>query len=170
MSDIFTDLYDAIAESPVHDAYVERHMIKAQPVLTVKDDETAHLITERLSPRIAGRTIIEIGGGLGLLSLHMGLIAKRVYCIEASPIWGWSFQAVLLQHKPKNVSYLFGSADEFEGQIKGDIALFCTHSGVESMRATAEKFAPVVIDIYGEMIAENPSAFDALAVKLRPFA
>ena len=131
--------------------------------MTVTEDEMAALITESLAPRIEGKTVIEIGGGIGLLALHMGLIAKRVYCIEANPIWASCFLAALLANKPKNVSYLFGAADEFAGQIKGDVALFCTHSGVEGMKAAASQFAPVVIDVYGELIASNPEKFDKLA-------
>ena len=53
--------------------------------------------------------------------------------------------------------------------IKADVALFCTHSGVRSMRTAAALFAPEVIDVYGEIIAENPEKFDANAVAMRPF-
>ncbi len=105
--------------------------------------------------------------GLGLLALHLGLYAKRVYCIEANPIWASCLLAALLAQKPKHVSYLFGAADEFAGQIHGDVALFCTHSGVESLRTAASLFAPVIIDMYGELIAAAPDQFDALARTLR---
>jgi hypothetical protein len=72
-----------------------------------------------------------------------------------------------MQAKPANVSYLFDAADEFAGTIRADIALFCSHSGIASMTATAARFAPVVIDVYGEVIAARPEQFDALAVTLR---
>lgn len=120
-----------------------------------------------LTPRIQGKTVIEIGGGIGLLSLHLGLVAKRVFCIEANPMWSWTFAATLLARKPKNVSFLFGAADEFRGIIRADVALFCTHSDVDGMRTIAGSFAPEVIDIYGEMIAQNSGAFDARATALR---
>lgn len=148
-------------------AYYYRHGIESAPVLTVYDDETAGLIAERLTPRIAGKTVVEIGGGIGLLALHLGLVAKRVYCIEANPMWSWVFAGTLLKNKPKNVSFLFGVADEFVGEIKGDVALFCTHSDVVGMGDVAARFAPEVIDFYGELIAANPEAYDDRARRLR---
>ena len=110
---------------------------------------------------------MEIGGGIGLLALHLGQVAKRVYCIEANPVWASCFLAALLANKPKNVSYLFGAADEFADQIKADVAIFCTHSGIASMKKAAAMFAPEVIDIYGELIDINPTAFDPTARMLR---
>ena len=168
--DIGRDLqavYEAMEASDASRQYSERHGIGAQAVLTVHDDETADLICERFHERLAGKTVVEIGGGIGLLALHVGLIAKRVYCIEANPMWSWVFAGTLLRHKPKNVSFLFGAADEFVGAIKGDVAIYCTHSGVESMRLVAAQFAPEVIDVHGEMIAANPQFYDPVASELR---
>lgn len=160
-------VYEAMEGSePAHE-YSERHGINSQAVLTVLDDETAGLIAEHLAPRIEGRTVIEIGGGIGLLSLHLGTIAKRVYCIEANPMWSWVFAAILLHQKPRNVSYLFGAADEFVGTIKGDVAVYCTHSDVKGMGLIAAQFAPLTIDIYGEIIKGAPESFDAVARTLR---
>ena len=167
---LLDEAYRAMEDNAQLSAYSDRHGIASAPVLTVADDETANMIAERLAPRIAGKTVVEIGGGLGLLALHIGFRAKRVFCIEANPVWTTSFLACLMACKPKNVSYLFGAADEFAGQVSGDVALFCTHSGVASMTATASLFAPVVIDVYGEMIASNPAGFDRLAVALRSVA
>lgn len=150
--------------------YAERHGLTSQAVLTVTSDETAGLLASHLRTRIEGKTVVEIGGGLGLLSLHMGLIAKRVYCIEANPMWSMLFALELYRKKTKNVSFLLGSADEFVGCIKADVALFCTHSGVESMRLVAAQFAHEVIDVYGEMIAESADKFDPLASLLRKVA
>lgn len=167
---MLNEAYEAMEGSEISMEYSARHGIKSAAVLTVTDDETAALIAERLAPRIEGKTVVEIGGGIGLLALHMGFYAKRVYCIEANPVWTSAFLATLFAAKLKNVSFLFGAADEFAGCIRGDIALFCTHSGVDAMRATAAGFAPVVVDVYGEMIAANPKAFDATASALRRFA
>jgi glucosamine 6-phosphate synthetase-like amidotransferase/phosphosugar isomerase protein len=77
----------------------------------------------------------------------MGHIAKRVYAIDASPIWASTFIAILLKQKPKNVSFLFGSADEFVDQVKGDVALFCAHSDIQGLRLAAAQFAPIVIGV-----------------------
>ncbi len=160
----------AFEDSDMALRYSQRHGIASQAVLTVTNDDTADLIASHLEPRIAGKTVVEIGGGLGLLSLHMGAIAKRVYCIEANPIWSVLFAMELYHQKPKNVSFLLGAADEFVECIKADVALFCTHSGVESMRLVATQFAPEVIDVYGELIAASPDKFDPLASILRKVA
>lgn len=167
LREVLNAAYEAMEGSEPAAAYSERHNISSAAVLTVFDDETAGLIAERLAPRIAGKTVVEIGGGIGLLALHMGLYAKRVYCIEANPMWSWSFAEVLLRAKPKNVSFLFGAADEFLGCIRGDIAVYCTHSDVLGMGRVAAQFAPTVIDVYGELIAEAPERFDPVARQLR---
>lgn len=170
LAKMFSEVYNVMEGCDASLGYSERHNINSAAVLTVIDDETAHLIVERISDRIAGKTVVEIGGGIGLLALHMGQVAKRVYCIEANPMWSWSFANVLLKQKPKNVSFLFGSADEFIGTIKADVAVFCTHSDIDGMRLVGSQFAPTVIDFYSELIAENPEAFDPLASELRKFA
>lgn len=161
---------EAMSESPVFDAYAERHGVRAAPFLTVVDDETADMIAGHLAPRITGKTVVEIGGGIGLLALHMARCATRVFCIEANPVWASTFVQLLIAEKPRNASFLLGSADEFVGTIRADVAVFCTHSGVDAMKLVAAQFAPVVIDVYGELIAANPEHFDKLARALRPLA
>lgn len=170
LAKMFSEVYNAMEGSEASLEYSARHNINSAAVLTVIDDETASLIVERIADRIEGKTVVEIGGGIGMLSLHMGHIAKRVYCIEANPMWSWTFAQVLLKTKPKNVSFLFGSADEFVGTIKADVAVYCTHSDVHGMGLVAAQFAPTVIDFYSEMIASDPEAFDKTAVALRNFA
>lgn len=164
------DIYSAMEGSEVSLEYSERHGIQSLAVLTMTDDEAAFTVAEWLSPRIEGKTVVEIGGGIGLLAMHLGAFAKRVYCIEANPLWSWTFVDVLLKNKPKNVSFLFGAADEFVGLIKADVALFCTHSGVLPMSCVAAQFAPIVIDVHGEIIAESPDKFDKVASALRLLA
>ncbi len=170
ISEILGKVYNEMEGSETAEAYSERHGIASAAVLTVLDDNHAMIIAERLRPRIEGKTVVEIGGGIGLLALHLGHVAKRVYCIEANAMWSWTFAAMLLEAKPKNVSYLFGAADEFIGMLKADVALYCTHSDVAGMGLVAAQFAPVVIDVYGELIAETPEHFDPLARSLRGFA
>lgn len=160
-------IYNAMEGSEASLAYSERHGIQAQAVLTVTDDETAALVAEHLAPRINGKTVVEIGGGIGLLAMHMGRYAKRVYCIEANPMWSWAFTVALLNQKPRNVSFLFGTADEFLGVVRGDVAIYCTHSDVQGMGLVARQFAPEVIDVYGEIIKGNPDHFDAFASAMR---
>lgn len=160
-------VYEAWDGSGVAMEYSERHNIRSAAVLTVFDDETAGLIAEHLAPRIEGKTVVEVGGGIGLLALHLGQYAKRVYCIEANPAWSWAFVGCLYAGKPKNVSFLFGSADEFAGLIKADVALFCTHSDLLGMRLVGQQFAPECIDVYSEIMEANPAAFDKTAAALR---
>lgn len=167
MKDILEGAYAALEGSEVAEAYSERHGIKSAAVLTVYDDEMAGNLAEHLAPRIMGKTVVEIGGGIGLLSMHLGFHAKRVFCIEASPAWSWAFVGCLFAGKPKNVSFLFGAAEEFVGLIKADVAICCTHSDVTGLREIGLKFAPEYIDVYGEMIAANPGAFDETASFLR---
>ena len=167
INDLVEEIYNEFEGSEALQRYMERHGVNSAGILTVLDDNHATLIAERLRPRIEGKTVVEIGGGIGLFAMHLGHVANRVYCIEASPLWASSFVAALLCQKPRNVSYLFGTADEFVGAIKADVALFCTHSDVTGMGLVAAQFAPVVIDVYGELIAEAPEHFDAVARALR---
>jgi predicted RNA methylase len=167
---MLSEIRRTIEATESYAAYVERHNIRSAANLTVTDAEIAALIAERLAPRIAGRTVVEIGGGIGLLSLYMGTVARRVYCIEAKPMWAMVFTEIFLGMKPKHVSYIFGAADEFVGCIKADVAVICTHSDIEGLKLAGRQLATEVIDVYGEMIEANPQAFDPLARQMRPFA
>ena len=167
LGQLLTQAYESMDGSDAAEQYADRHGIKSAAILTIYDDEKAALVAEYLAPRIEGKTVVEIGGGIGLLALHLGDYAKHVYCIEASPMWASCFLAALYANKPKNVSYLFGAADEFANFLKVDVALFCTHSDVSGMTAAARLFADTVIDVYGEAIAIDPSRLDPLAVYLR---
>jgi hypothetical protein len=167
VKDMLDGVYEAMDGSDLSNAYSYRHGIESAAVLTVYDDETAGSIAQHLAPRIEGKTVVEIGGGIGLLALHLGMVANRVWCIEANPMWSWVFAGTLLKTKPRNVSFLFGTADEFVGTFRADVAVYCTHSDVKGMADIARKFAPVVIDVYGEMIATNPEAYDERARRLR---
>lgn len=173
MSDVAALLKRAcclMEDSDVGAEYMSRHGVRSAAVLTIVADELGAGIADMLAPRIAGKTIVEIGGGIGLLAFHLARHARRVYCIEANPLWSSAFVSTLFARKPRNVSYLFGVAEEFAGDISGDVAVFATHSGVDSMHDAGLLFCPIVIDIYGEMIAARPEAFDPLARAMRPFA
>lgn len=152
LSETLGMVYETMEGSEPMMDYSERHGVNACAVLTLYDDETAALVAESIADRIRGRTVVEVGGGIGLLAFHMARHAKRVYCIEANPMWSWTFANVLLYRKPVNVSYLFGAAQEFAGTIKGNVALFCTHSDAAGMARVGAMFAPVVIDVYREHV------------------
>jgi predicted RNA methylase len=150
LEQMLDQVYEANEGSEVLEDYMRRHGINSAGVLTVYDDETADLVARSVADKIEGKTVVEIGGGIGLLAFHLAQYAKRVYCIEADPNWASSFIAALLAHKPVNVSYLFGAAQEFAGTIRGDVALFCTHSDAAGMARVGALFAPVVIDVYAD--------------------
>ena len=59
------------------EAFSERHGITAAPNLTVVDDEIASLIVERLEPRIAGKTVVEIGVATAFFRSTWPLWRKR---------------------------------------------------------------------------------------------
>jgi hypothetical protein len=164
---MLSEVYEIMAMSEAYSAFAERHNIRSAPNLTVIGDEMAELVCRHLAPRIAGRTVVEIGGGIGLLSLAMASVAKRVFCIEANPIWAAAWTQILLEKKPRNLNYLFGAADEFVGCIRGEVAVVCTHSDVQNLKLVAQQFGPKVIDVYGELIEANPAGFDPLASRLR---
>jgi hypothetical protein len=147
--------------------YAERHQIRSVPFPTVEDDRLAFHLAAHLAPRIAGRIVVEIGGGMGLLACHLGQHAARVWCIEADPKFSAMFVNCLYAVKPKNVSYLFGAASEFAGQFHADVAVFCSHSGIDEMRAAGSLFAPESIDVWGELIDSHPDIFDRQASILR---
>lgn len=150
--------YEVMEDGRVAGDYHERHGVNSAQILTVYDDETASLVANHLAPRIEGKVVIEIGGGIGLLAFHLSLFAERIYCIEAEPVWAWTYVRCLYDRKPSNVSYLFGAAQQFEGMLRGNVALFCTHSDAVGMRELAGRFAPEVIDVYGEITKGDPLA------------
>jgi len=147
---LLEQVYESMEGSEILERYMERHGVNSAGILTVYDDETADAVARSVADRIAGKVVVEIGGGIGLLAFHLSLYAKRVYCIEADPNWASAFVAALLDRKPVNVSYLFGAAQEFAGVIRGDVALFCTHSDAAGMARVGAMFAPEVIDVYRE--------------------
>jgi hypothetical protein len=162
LNDVLDQVYNTFEGNETMREYDKRHGIDSLAVLTVYDDNRADLVASYLAPRIEGRIVVEIGGGIGLLAFHLAQYAKRVYCIEANPMWSWTFAKCLMDQKPKNVSYLFGAADEFAGQIRGDVALYCTHSDAAGMFVVGKKFAPTVIDVYAELVEPEWNALRAI--------
>lgn len=155
MDRLVENYYEAMEGSRALEEYHERHGTESQLILTVYDDERAAMTAEFLRPRIEDKIVVEIGAGIGLLSCHMATIARRVYAIEVDPCWSSCFIAALYAKKPKNLTFIFGAADEAP-HINADVALFCTHSGHESMYRAGSRFAPVVIDVYAELLKSAP--------------
>lgn len=155
LSDMVDRAYESFEGSEDMMDYCERHGVESLGVLTVYDDDTAAGVANFLAPRITGKVVVEIGAGMGLLACHLALYAKHVYAIEANPIWASCFAVALLKAKPKNCTYILGSASEMNGLIRADVAIFCTHSGAESMRSAAQLFSPVAIDVYADVLGKT---------------
>lgn len=145
-------VYEAFQGSQELSDYMDRHGVTSAGILTIYDDEKAALVAEHLADHIRGKVVVEIGAGIGLLACHLAEHAFKVYAIEASPIWASCFAVALLRRKPANLTYILGSASEMVGILRADVSLFCTHSGVAAMREVGAQFAPVVIDVYADVM------------------
>lgn len=147
-----TAYYEALDHHPLVDTYHERHGLESACILTNYDDEHAGLVADYLRGRVAGKIVVEVGAGIGLLACHVAADAKRLYAIEMDPAWSSVFVWQLYAKKPTNLTFIFGKAEEAP-PIAADVAFFCTHSGQESLTRAASRFAPVVIDVYAELLA-----------------
>lgn len=143
--------YNTMDGSSALNGYHERHGTESACILTVYDDERAALILDYLRPRIEGKVVVEIGAGIGLLACHLATAARRVYAIEVDPAWTSIFLACLYAKKPKNLTFIFGAAEDAP-PIAADVALFCTHSGHAALYQAASRFAPEIIDVYSELV------------------
>lgn len=157
IKDILSTYYEAMDGSSMLENYHRRHGTESALILTNHDDEHAALVTGYLEDRIAGKVVVEVGAGIGLLACHMAMVARKVYAIEVDPAWTSSFLAVLYARKPPNLCFIFGKAEEAP-EIAADVALFCTHSGHAALYRAACRFAPVVIDVYSELTQAADSA------------
>lgn len=153
IADILEAVYPALDGNEEAMRYSDRHGIGSMAILTITSDEKAALVAEHLADRIRGKTVIEIGGGIGLLAFHLAQYAERVIVFEANPVWTSVYVSFLHYRKPKNVTFIFAAAEELAGQFRGDVAMFCTHSDAAGMKRTALLFAPEAIDVYGEIVA-----------------
>lgn len=154
LAELLDSYYELGEGSDMLEDYHRRHGTKSAGILTVIDDEKASMIVEYLRPQIEGKVVVEIGAGIGLLACHLATVASRVYAIESDPNWTSCFLAVLYSQKPANLTFIFGAAEQAP-PIYADVALFCTHSGHSAMYSAGARFAPRVIDVYSELMAEK---------------
>jgi tRNA G37 N-methylase Trm5 len=153
-SDLLGTYYNALEGNPTLHAYHERHGTESALILTNHSDEHASLVADFLRERVAGKVVVEVGAGIGILAMYVALDAAKVYAIEVDPAWSSVFVWQLYKQKPKNLCFIFGDANEAP-PIKADVAFFCTHSGHKSLREAASRFAPVVIDVYRELMGND---------------
>ena len=155
--------YNTMDGNQTVENYHARHGTESAVILTNYEDERAGLVADYLRERVAGKIVVEIGAGIGLLACHVAMDARRVYAIEVDPAWSSVFVWSLYAKKPANLTFILGKAEEAP-PIAADVAFFCTHSGRESMYRAATRFAPEVIDVYAELLKDDPKWHD-----LEPF-
>lgn len=156
---LLENYYSRIDGSESAAAYHNRHGTESQLIQTTFTDERAGSIAWWLRDRIAGKVVVEIGSGIGLLAMYMAEYASKVYAIEVDPAWSACFVWQLYRQKPKNLTFIFGSADEAP-YIASDVAVFATMSGRPAMYRAASRFSGTVIDIYAELLKDLPTYRD----------
>lgn len=125
--------------------YDQKVGVVAQKVLTVYTPQQAIQYLAPLRLKLQGKTVIEIGAGIGWLSIMAARYCKEVFAFEADPAWSWVFARKLYTIKPPNLTWIFGNAESLVGKLHGDIALVWTRSDTDGMLAIARQFAPEVI-------------------------
>lgn len=138
-------IYEMMDGSEAAMQYHDSHRVNSLLILTIDNYYTALREIEQFWPKIKGKVVVEIGAGVGMLSIQMAKFAKQVYAIEADPVWSWVFTQFLYGVKPPNLTFIFGAAQEMVGMIKADIAVVYTRSDIPGMLGLAGKFAPEVI-------------------------
>ena len=123
----------------------ERHNVNSLLILTITSAYAATREVDRFASQIRGKTVIEVGAGVGFMSVEMAKFAKRVYAIEADPSWSWIFTQTLYGVKPPNLTWIFGTAESVADVLRGDVAVVYTRSAREEMEAVAGKMCPLVI-------------------------
>jgi hypothetical protein len=149
--------YETMSDSAPVETYHERHGTESALILTVFDDVTASMVADVLRTHVAGKVVVEIGAGIGLLACHVATMARKVYAIDVDPAWTSSFLACLWDKKPRNLTFIFGDAEQAP-PFSADVAYFCTHSGHDSLRRAGQRFAPVVIDVYRDLLGVGLAA------------
>lgn len=132
-------------ESAEQRSYDERMGILAKHFLTMVRPEDTGWIMEKIGPRIAGKRVVEIGAGIGLLANEMAKVARRVYAIEADPGWSLLFVKWLYVDKPLNLTWILDRAQNLVGELEADVAIVVTGSDEDNLRQLAGQFAPEVI-------------------------
>lgn len=126
-------------------AYDERAGVRSKHYLTILDPRDTDWIVARVRDRIAGRVVVEIGAGVGVLACEIARYARRVFAIEADLGWTWTFARHLYQIKPANLTFIADSADNLVDVLRADVAIVVTGSDEDNLRALAGRFAPEVI-------------------------
>ena len=81
------EIYEAGEGDEVRQAFGERNGIHSLSILTVLNPKEASMIAEKLKEIIKGKTVVEVGAGVGFLALELARFAEKVYAVEADPAW-----------------------------------------------------------------------------------
>ncbi len=150
--------YDALEGAEDLMRYHQRHGTPSLLILTQCSPDVARETARLIGPAIDGKRVIEIGAGVGFLAIEMAKRAASVIAIEADPAWSWIFTHSLYSHKPKNLTWIFGSAETVAPFLSAEVVVIFTRSGVDAMRALGYRMAPVVVMPFQE--PGHPADFD----------
>ena len=123
------------------ETYHARHGTPSLLILTVCDKRTARREARKLRALISGKVVVEVGAGVGLLSIAMAEHAKHVFAVEVDPSWSWCFVDHLYKKKPANLTFIFGDARTLIGRLQADVAVVYTRSGQHTMKEIASRLA-----------------------------
>lgn len=134
-----------IEDSAERNSYDQRMGVRSKHYLTMLHPQDTDWIISRVQKRIAGKVVVEIGAGVGVLAFELARYAEHVFAIEADPAWSWAFTRHLYHAKPANLTWIFDRAENLAPVIKADVAIVVTGSDEEGLRTLASCFAPEVI-------------------------
>lgn len=148
LTEIATDverIYNELEGEELVWLYDQRHGIASAKILTVPSPVSAIEFLAPFRLELSGKTVVEIGAGIGWLSLIAARYCKEIFAFEADPAWSWVFSRRLYAIKPPNLTWIFGNAESMVGKLQADIALVWTRSDINGMLALGRQFAPHVI-------------------------
>jgi hypothetical protein len=139
--DAAVGMQSTFGESAAEARYDAQHGVQSKHWLTILRPEDAAWIIGRLGERIVGKTVVEIGAGIGVLAIEMAKVAKRVFAIESDPKWGVVFARYMYREKPSNLTWILDRAENVVDLVHADIAVVVTGSDEVALRALAGRFA-----------------------------
>lgn len=141
-------VYEALEGNEDVEGFMVRHNINSLGILTICDPREAIKAVEMFGSSLVDKVVVEIGAGVGIAAMEIARVAKHVYAIEADPAWSWLFTKYLYQHKPVNLTWIFGNAEDMVGKINADTAIIFTHSDKDYLKQLGLSFAPKSILAY----------------------
>lgn len=142
--DACVGVQSTVLEAGDQKAYDARMGVLSKHYLTQVAPADGQWILDRLRDRIAGKVVVELGAGIGMLAIALAGHAKHVFAIEADPMWSFVFCRYLYRTKPANLTYILDRAENLVDVIKGDVAIVVTGSDEDNLRQLAGRFAPDV--------------------------